>query len=84
MTDQKEWGVAADLRKILSDDNGNLSSKRVLSVSWGLAVLVVWSYVSVRSRTLAAIPWEVCGTVFTLASVTAAGKWGEKPPPPGT
>lgn len=80
MSDQKEWGIAADVRKILSDDAGNLSSKRVLSVSWGLGVLSVWTYASIKSMTVAAIPWEVCGVVFSLAGVTAAGKWGEKSP----
>ena len=85
-----EWGIAADIRafiqfivKAISDDAGNVSSKRVLSVSWGLSVLFVWVYTSVRSNppALAAIPWEIAGVVFSLAGVTAAGRWGEKPPP---
>lgn len=80
MTERKEWGIAADLRRILSDDNGNLSSKRVLSVSWGLGVLFVWIAVCIKSWTVATLPWEVVGVVFSLAGVTAAGKWGEKPP----
>ena len=80
MADPKEWGIAADLRKILSDDAGNLSSKRVLAVGWGLSTLVVWIYVSIKSATMAPIPWEVAGMIFSLAGVVAAGKWGEKPP----
>ena len=80
MADPKEWGIAADLRKILSDDAGNLSSKRVLAVGWGLSALVVWIYVSIKSATMAPIPWEVAGMIFSLAGVVAAGKWGEKPP----
>jgi hypothetical protein len=78
-----EWGIAADFRRVLSDDNGNLSSKRVLAVSWGMSVLFVWIYVSVKGAALAAIPWEVAGMIFSLAGVVAAGKWGEKPPPAG-
>jgi xanthine/uracil/vitamin C permease (AzgA family) len=77
-----EWGIASDIRKIVSDDAGNLSSKRVLAVSWGMSVLFVWIYVSVKGAVLAAIPWEVAGMIFSLASVVAAGKWGEKPTPP--
>ena len=77
-----EWGIAKDLREILSDDKGGLSSKRTLSISWGLTVLYVWAYVSIKAGSLAAIPWEVCGVVFSLAGITAAGKWGEKTPPP--
>ena len=76
----KEWGVAADIRKILSDDSGNLSSKRVLSVGWGGSVLGVWVYTSLHTGTVATIPWEVCGLVLSLGGITAAGKWGEKPP----
>lgn len=79
MADQKEWGIAADIRRIISDDNGHLSSKRVLSVSWGLGVLFVWIFASIKGPGIAALPWEVCGVVFSLAGVTAAGKWGEKP-----
>jgi len=78
MADREEWGIAADLRRILSDDAGNLSSKRVLSVAWGIVVLCVWTFVSVKKAEMAAIPWEVVGVVFSLAGVTAAGKWGEK------
>lgn len=79
-----EWGIAADIRKIISDDNGNLSSKRVLAVGWGLSALGVWIYVSIKTATMAPIPWEVAGMVFSLTGVVAAGKWGEKPAPPGT
>lgn len=35
MPDAKEWGIASDIRKILSDDAGNLSSKRVPAVHLG-------------------------------------------------
>jgi len=74
-----EWGIATDLRKILSDDAGNLSSKRVLAMSWGMSALGIWIFVSVKTVTMAAIPWEVAGMIFSLAGVVAAGKWGEKP-----
>lgn len=80
MPDPKEWGIAADIRRIISDDAGNLSSKRVLAVAWGIGVLCIWSYVSIRKRELAPISWEQAGLVLSLAGVVAAGKWGEKPP----
>jgi len=73
-----EWGIAADIRKILSDDTGNLSSKRTLAVSWGMSSLFIWIYVSIKTVTLAPVPWEVAGIIFSLAGVVAAGKWGEK------
>ena len=79
----KEWGIAVDLRRILSDDAGNLSSKRVLAMSWGMSALDVWIFVSVKTATMVAIPWEVAGMIFSLAGVVAAGKWGEKPPTGG-
>jgi hypothetical protein len=76
----REWGIAADIRKVLSDDAGNLSSKRILAVGWGMSALGVWIYVSIKTATMAPIPWEVAGMIFSLAGVVAAGKWGEKPP----
>lgn len=81
MTERSEWGIAADIRKILSDDAGNLSSKRVLAVTWGLGEFAVWAYVSVKTGTMAPIALEQAGLILSLASVVAAGKWGEKPPP---
>jgi hypothetical protein len=79
MADKQEWGIAADIRKILSDDNGNLSSKRVLAVLWGVGVFFVWAFVSVRKGEMAPLAWEHVGIVLSLAGVVAAGKWGEKP-----
>ena len=75
--DKKEWAVARDIRKIISDDSGNLSSKRVLSMSWGLSVLGIWINASLKSGTVAPLSWEVCGLVLSLAGVVAVGKWGE-------
>lgn len=73
-----EWGIAADIRKILSDDAGNLSSKRVLAVTWGLGVFIVWALVSVKKGEMAPLAWEHVGIVLSLSGVVAAGKWGEK------
>jgi len=75
-----EWGIAADIRAILSDDAGHLSSKRVLAVTWGLGVFAVWAAVSIRKGEMAPLAWEHVGIVLSLAGVVAAGKWGEKPP----
>jgi len=75
-----EWGIAADIRKIISDDAGNLSSKRVLAVLWGVGVFVVWAFVSVKKGEMTPLAWEHVGIVLSLAGVVAAGKWGEKPP----
>jgi len=74
---RKEWAVAADVRKIISDDAGNLSSKRVLAMSWGFGVLAIWINASLKTGTVAPLSWEVCGLVLSLAGVVAVGKWGE-------
>ena len=73
----KEWGIASDLRRLISDDVGNLSSKRALTLSWGFAALGVWIYVSIKATAMLEVPWSVAGIVFSLAGVTAVGKWGE-------
>lgn len=63
--------------QFLSDDQGNLSSKRLLAISWGFGVLFTWLYVSITTRTMAPLAWEHVGIVLSLAGVVAAGKWGE-------
>ena len=63
--------------QFLQDDAGNYSSKRLLALAWGLGILGVWMYVSIKTATVAALAWEHAGIVFSLAGVVAAGKWGE-------
>lgn len=66
------------LSQFFRDDAGNLSSKRLLALSWGFSVLGTWVMVSIRSNTMAPLSWEHIGIVLSLAGVVAAGKWGEK------
>ena len=68
-----------NLTYFLKDDAGNYSSIRLLMLSWGLCSLGTWMYVSIATRTMAAIPWEVVGIVFSLGGVKTAQKWGEAP-----
>ncbi|TFH30112.1 MAG: hypothetical protein E4G97_06200 [Deltaproteobacteria bacterium] len=76
---KKEWGIAQDVRKIISDDAGNVSSKRVMAVSWAFSALAMWIRACIYSPAgiLPSIPWEVCGLVLSLAGVVAVGRWGE-------
>ena len=47
-----EWGVAADIRKILSDDNGNLSAIRTVPVLGTTNAFAVWTYICVTKGQL--------------------------------
>ena len=64
--------------QFFSDDNGNLSSKRLLALMWGFGVLSMWVRTCIVTNTMAPLSWEHTGIVFSLAGVVAAGKWGEK------
>lgn len=64
--------------QFFQDDAGNYSSKRLLALSWGYAILVTWVYTSIKTGTMAPLAWEHIGIVLSLAGVVAVGKWGEK------
>lgn len=54
----------------LEDAEGNKSSSRLIVVFVTLCIMVVWSVVSFKTVTMAAIPWEV----VTLLAVCILGK----------
>lgn len=43
----------------LEDADGNKSSSRLIVVFVAVAIMTVWGYVSVKTVTMAVIPWEV-------------------------
>jgi len=52
--------------EIFRDDNGNMSSARVIRFITNLFILAVWVYVSVRNHELEEISWQVM--LFGLGS----------------
>jgi len=54
----------------LEDAEGNKSSSRLIVVFVTLCIMVVWSVVSFKTVTMAAIPWEV----VALLAVCILGK----------
>ena len=74
------------LTEFLQEDNGGLSSTRLLFLVWGLGGFIVWTLLSLRMAppAFAILPWEYIGVVLSLGGVKVVQKFGEKPPPPGT
>ena len=66
--------LAAWLRRVLSEDNGNPSSVRLVLVGWHVLVGVVWAYLCVRAGKMVPLDASV---VQTLA-MTLAAKFGQK------
>ena len=88
-TERKEWGIAADLRtllsfysKMLSDDVGNVSLKRWVGFLPGTIVPITWAYLCIRNNKVEALPWEIILFVLGAAGIVALGKMGEQKPPP--
>ena len=74
------------LTEFLQEDNGGLSSTRLLFLVWGLGGFIVWTLLSLRMvpPAFAILPLEYVGVVLSLGGVKVVQKFGEKPPPPGT
>ena len=67
--------------QFLSEDNGTLSSTRLLFVLWGVGGFVAWVVMSFKSQpcAFAMLPWEYIGVVMSLGGVKTVQKFGEKP-----
>jgi len=66
--------------QFFQEDNGNLSSTRLLFVLWSVAVLIVWIFSSITSSPakLASIPLEVIGIIATFAGAKVGQKFSEE------
>lgn len=76
VTQRKEWGVAADIRKLISDDAGNLSSIRAVPFFGSVLVFGVWAYVCVRKAELYHFE-AILAFLSSLWLFKAGQKWGE-------
>lgn len=67
--------------QFLQEDNGNLSSTRLLFVLWGVGGFIAWVAMSLKSSPIMFIPlpWEYIGVVLSLGGVKVVQKFGEKP-----
>lgn len=62
-----EWGIAKDIRQILSDGDGALSSMRVAFLGWFFVYSGSWCYLSVLNRALQPVSLEAVGMMLALA-----------------
>lgn len=58
-------------KKILSEDNGNLSTMRVLTAFIIVVVLLNWTYANIKTGNMAGFSWEeislIIGPLFAKA-----------------
>jgi hypothetical protein len=63
----KEWAIARDIRQILSDDGGILSSMRVCFMGWFAVYSGSWCYLSIIAHSLQPISVEAVGMMMAFA-----------------
>jgi hypothetical protein len=70
--------------EFFQEDNGGLSSTRLLFIVWGLGGFIAWVVMSIKSTPLAfvSLPVEYIGIVLSLGGVKVIQKFGEKPADP--
>lgn len=66
------------IKGILTEDNGNYSSKRFIAVSYFTTVLITWFISCLRKGDFLDIPNGVYMTLGVVAGMLAVGKFGEK------
>jgi len=65
--------------QFISEDNGQLSSTRLLFLVWGFTLLGIWAYLSVKGGAIQPIDVTVVGAFSSLGLVKTVQKFGEKP-----
>lgn len=60
------------------EDNGNLSSNRLVFVLFGMVVLAVWAYASVLAKVPMTLPDSIVNTLLGLAASKTIQKLFEK------
>lgn len=60
-----------------SDDNGKLSTTRVIFLCWSVVVLIFWTCLSWKNRDLQEIPASVVTVLGLLAGGKTIQKFGE-------
>ena len=66
------------LRQFITEDNGNLSSTRLLFLVWGFTLLGIWAYLSIAKGAIQPIDVTVVGAFSSLGLVKTVQKFGEK------
>lgn len=67
------------IRKMLSEDNGSLSTMRTLTAIIVIVVLFNWTYANIKSGNLVGFSWEEVGLIIGPLLAKAYQKDKEKP-----
>jgi hypothetical protein len=62
------FGIGVAMLKFFQEDNGNLSSTRLIFVLFGVVVLVVWAILSLYVGVLMSIPESIVTILLGLAA----------------
>jgi hypothetical protein len=66
------------LLQFLQEDNGNLSSTRLLFLSWGFVVLFSWSYLSIAKNAIQPVDSSVAAILGSLGVTKIVQKFTEE------
>lgn len=66
-----------EINSFIQDKDGKFSSSRLLLLTWGVGILIVWGYSSFENGSLQAIPESVVTVIGILAGSKAIQRFGE-------
>lgn len=66
------------IKSLLSDNNEGISSSRVLLLSWGMGVLIIWIYMSVLKSQLQPLGNDIVTILIALSATKTIQRFGEK------
>jgi len=67
-----------DFSQFLKEDNGNLSSTRLIMYVWMFGVLFIWGFTSLKQNTLVDLPTTVVTVLFAVMGGKVIQKGFEK------
>lgn len=68
------------LLEFFEDDTGRLSSMRLLFLGWGVGALIVWSFLSIKSKTLLELPISITMFISSLVAGKIVQNYTERDP----
>jgi len=71
----KKKGEMKNLLSLLSEDNGNTSSTRIIMFAWMLGILLIWSVNSIKTGVISDLP----DNVLICMGIIMGAKVAQKP-----
>lgn len=66
------------LGEFVQDNSGGLSSMRLIFLTWGLGLFLVWAGISIRTGTLQPLPDSLIILTLGISGTKAVQRFGEK------